>query len=685
MEVLAGQRSGERPQDAVRYRLYLSGETSQSDPRDALERQLEGIVGRLALLCAGYIWHNEAFRLKYTAARGDIPAHIGGVTNFGDNVDDEWFIVYLIQQVTKEFPDFVASVEDNDGEFLLIEAAEFLPKWLNPDTSANRVFFYHGELHIIPIPQNPGELSWLPSSNPTIPQALNLLTAHSEKCLAAEPIRKAISRRIQRGSHKLACWRTSNLLGTEVIMVLCAGSVGDWNLSRYKMQSTEFFLMQSLALYPEKIHGDRHCAYCYVPAGIAAVLKRRPDLLAPAIQAFYLRDPIDLRACRPFKLFLPETRVTTLVTFTKCLYAQLQQQQFIPDRRSGYTLPAQSDRHFKAHALGMKLAHGFEILCSKCSQPLTTDSKTGSSVSSDPLWEGFINSLKKNAYFRGELAGSAQYRELLQTAEIYFQQAVARSKSSSTLSPGEQVLQLLQTLSYSVEELQKEGDSLSPEDDDSWLDISPEQLDQMLEEASGKKLLNSARREEEEDYDLSDVTKSMKAFVSKVSSHEGAELPWSSATSQVQFDVNSFTSALEKILGVESDQLDSDDLDEEEDCDLLDSDAESDTKKEKPEEGVSAAETLENIRDYMEQMDQELAGTHIGKSFTKITGEAGSDRPDITEETESEGNLKILPVDVDLNLVENLLESYSSQAGLAGPASNILQSMGIRLPDNQDK
>ncbi|XP_067828549.1 protein ecdysoneless homolog isoform X2 [Heptranchias perlo] len=635
MEVLAGQRSGERPQDAVRYRLYLSGETSQSDPRDALERQLEGIVGRLALLCAGYIWHNEAFRLKYTAARGDIPAHIGGVTNFGDNVDDEWFIVYLIQQVTKEFPDFVASVEDNDGEFLLIEAAEFLPKWLNPDTSANRVFFYHGELHIIPIPQNPGELSWLPSSNPTIPQALNLLTAHSEKCLAAEPIRKAISRRIQS--------------------------------------------------YPEKIHGDRHCAYCYVPAGIAAVLKRRPDLLAPAIQAFYLRDPIDLRACRPFKLFLPETRVTTLVTFTKCLYAQLQQQQFIPDRRSGYTLPAQSDRHFKAHALGMKLAHGFEILCSKCSQPLTTDSKTGSSVSSDPLWEGFINSLKKNAYFRGELAGSAQYRELLQTAEIYFQQAVARSKSSSTLSPGEQVLQLLQTLSYSVEELQKEGDSLSPEDDDSWLDISPEQLDQMLEEASGKKLLNSARREEEEDYDLSDVTKSMKAFVSKVSSHEGAELPWSSATSQVQFDVNSFTSALEKILGVESDQLDSDDLDEEEDCDLLDSDAESDTKKEKPEEGVSAAETLENIRDYMEQMDQELAGTHIGKSFTKITGEAGSDRPDITEETESEGNLKILPVDVDLNLVENLLESYSSQAGLAGPASNILQSMGIRLPDNQDK
>jgi len=33
----------------------------------------------------------------------------------------------------------VDSVQDSDGEFLLIEAAEYLPKWLNPDTAENRV------------------------------------------------------------------------------------------------------------------------------------------------------------------------------------------------------------------------------------------------------------------------------------------------------------------------------------------------------------------------------------------------------------------------------------------------------------------------------------------------------------------------------------------------------------------
>ena len=39
------------------------------------------------------------------------------------------------------------------------------------------------------------------------------------------------------------------------------------------------------------------------------------------------------------------------------------------------------------------------------------------------------------------------------------------------------------------------------------------------------------------------------------------------------------------------------------------------------------------------------------------------------------------PVDVDFNLVKNLLDSYSSQGGMAGPGSNILHSLGIRIPE----
>lgn len=31
-----------------------------------------------------------------------------GTTKFGDNIEDEWFIVYIVKQITKEFPELVA-------------------------------------------------------------------------------------------------------------------------------------------------------------------------------------------------------------------------------------------------------------------------------------------------------------------------------------------------------------------------------------------------------------------------------------------------------------------------------------------------------------------------------------------------------------------------------------------------
>lgn len=43
-----------------------------------------------------------------------------------------------------------------------------------------------------------------------------------------------------------------------------------------------------------------------------------------------------------------------------------------------------------------------------------------------------------------------------------------------------------------------------------------------------------------------------------------------------------------------------------------------------------------------------------------------------------------LPVDVDHNLVTNLLKSYSGQAGLPGPASNLLGRMGVKLAPGTD-
>nr|XP_054493368.1 LOW QUALITY PROTEIN: protein ecdysoneless homolog [Agelaius phoeniceus] len=373
------------------------------------------------------------------------------------------------------------------------------------------------------------------------------------------------------------------------------------------------------------------------------------------------------------------------VTFTRCLYAQLVQQQFVPDRRSGYTLPAPSHPQYRAYELGMKLAHGFEMLCSKSSK-VAPDAKRN--VLSGLLWERFLRSLKEKDYFKGEMEGSAKYLELLHMAEDHFQQCVAVPESCDEVSPGDEILTLLQTTPIDLKEFERAAACLPAEDDDSWLDITPGALDQMLKETRNESLPST--NEEEQSYDLGAVAESMKAFVSKVSTHEGAELPWSSDESQVTFDVDSFTKALERILGADSEELDSDDLDEGEEEELGfsdEDDEELDAGNERQEQKVSPEELVGSLKAYMRDMDRELAQTNVGKSFSSHKRGASSVG---AAPCESAGPgcgaeaAELAALDVDMNLVANLLESYSAQAGLAGPTSNILQSLGLNLPESTE-
>lgn len=65
--------------------------------------------------------------------------YLHGLTNFGDSVDDEWLIVYILRELSNRFQDLWIKIVDTDGEFLLIEAANALPRWLNPEIADNRV------------------------------------------------------------------------------------------------------------------------------------------------------------------------------------------------------------------------------------------------------------------------------------------------------------------------------------------------------------------------------------------------------------------------------------------------------------------------------------------------------------------------------------------------------------------
>ncbi|XP_057704617.1 protein ecdysoneless homolog [Corythoichthys intestinalis] len=645
-------------EDAVQYKLFLTEPVSSTDIEDHLSCLVEEILAKIAPLSMQYIWQKQPFNIKYYPEKGGVPAHIGGSTQFGDNVEDEWFIVYLLKHITEAFPGLVARVEDNDGEFLLIEVADHLPKWLNPDTSENRVFIYRGVLHLLPCPSRSNPTGIPKDVVPSIQQAITLLSSQPGACRASSKITSSLDKRLDG--------------------------------------------------YPEKIGASLHHAHCFIPAGVAMVLAQRPDLVAPAVSAFYLRDPIDLQACRDFKNFPPDTRVLTSVTFTRCLYAQLQQQQFIPDKRSGFTMPLRSDPRYKSHELGMKLAHGFEILCSKCKMPSSEDD---SLVSCNPQWKRFLQSLKSNGYFREEIEGSAHYRELMTSAENFFKQSVA--STISDVPPGEEVLQLLSSCGpINMDELRKQEAQLPQEDNDNWLDVTAQDLERMLEERSGSApdiitikhpqtvrpaeeaagctLTEDSEKVEEAACSLAGVSEKMKEFLNTKSSYMGAELPWNcSSNNPFTYDTATLISELERILDTnEEDSLDSDDICEDEWEEVGDDDDDEIEEESSAHMKMNGMEALDTLKGYMDQMDQELTNTNIGQSFNQMT--SSSVRPPGKEGSPSPATAagdadQIQPLDVDLNLVTNLLESLSSQEGLAGPASNLLQSIGIHLPLNSDR
>lgn len=85
------------------------------------------------------------------------------------------------------------------------------------------------------------------------------------------------------------------------------------------------------------------------------------------------------------------------------------------------------------------------------------------------------------------------------------------------------------------------GFSLCLSPGDSWLDITAQDLERMLQERSGgradagsqnsrstkqRQHVEDSKEEEEAGYSLVAVSQGMKNFLSAMSSHEGAELPW---------------------------------------------------------------------------------------------------------------------------------------------------------------
>lgn len=596
-----------RLENVVEYQIFdisfLGGESTETF-------DVQGVLYDIlsysqSLIGSDYIWQNDCFNLQACEGQGghaeQIP-FLEGSVNFDDNIEDEWFIVYLLMSITKRFPHAAVTVKDNDGEFLLIEAADFLPKWLEPETSENRVFLYQGKLHIVPLPTKPSEITIFPAGTPTINQSLKILKENSKITVASQWIQDPILRIIQECPNKASF----------------------------------------------------HHVLCHLPMAVKYLLEKKPSLIAPAVLAFVNRDPIDEKTCQQLKHFSLESPVPHRVCFTKCLYGQLVKQNFVPDKSALKLLPEISSNAYKGHVVGLQLTYGFEILYSQ--QCGSRNGIPTSTTPGDQKWEKYLCALNRHGYFKEEVVGSQLYGQLIDSAQEYF----LRNCLSPEGNPSKvnEIEKLLQGMPSCYECSTIEASEIPPDDDESWLEISPEELEMMLLQYGGKGQLSHGN------VDLNNVVDGMNSFVETISGYEGAEFPSElSEDTDIQFDAEGFIKSLDKLF-------------------VKPGHTGRHIGESSEEESSDSTEEDEQYCQYTNAMDEELSSTHIGKSFVKIESKNvdGGSKATSSESTDIEDVMK--PIDVDLNLVQNFLESYSSQDGMPGPVSNIFNSMGISVPSN---
>jgi hypothetical protein len=520
-----------RMENWVQYRIH----GSTIDERIATEWTL-----KYNNLHPEYIWHKESFCLQFQ------DGYLIGKTHIGECIEDEWFLVYLLKLLSIEYPELVIQVQDNDGEFLLIEAADHLPTEMEPDMMENRVFLYSGKLHIIPL-----EITFM-----GLHEAISII---------------------------------QSALQTEASSVIA---------------QTAF---RRADCYPFRIREIMHKAQVKIPHRIAHILHHCPQLVAPAIELLYTRDPFSTKVCHRMEHFPPIDLVDMTVTFTRTLYAQLLNIPFrAPDV---FDMPASEHPSYTAHELGMKLACGFEILLTRNFEVLDHDS-----------YHKFKKRLEQLGYFQNEIEGSQLYQKLEVKAKTQFLQ---QHKNP-----------------YWIEELKKLmttplTDPLlfcnDASGDDSWMYMEQKDLDQLLESKKVQldDLDDDFSLDEEDEQELEKLTglvAGVDRFVKKDSGVKGVLVPGQLSDDEdsdeeylpISFDADKYLSAL---------QPDS-------------------TRPSSKEEEL----TLHSLEDELQGIRENDFETHEGE------------------------------INVNYNLLKNLITSFSEQDGLAGPASNLISSLGLPLP-----
>ncbi|KAI0768553.1 SGT1-domain-containing protein [Trametes elegans] len=448
-------------EDTLQYILY--------PPPDQTDRVSATALATLATeytqsLLPGHLWHRDSFELKVAPdPEGNKDSWVlEGTMRVGDCIDDEWCTVWLLREISKKW-DVVISVWDSDGEFLLIEAADDLPSWVTPTNAENRVWIHNSRLHLVPLSHVSAPSSktrrrrYLPHQGDDEEAGLNDAEDEEDFITATDAVKL----------------------------------VRDPLIQTTAPEKVEQTVWQRISGYPAALRQHVHVTKAYLPLDVAKALAVNPPLVQKAVEAFYTRDALQLRAAQKMARFPPEPAVLVSVKMTRTAYAQLVGQKFHPPKAFGRWVEKEGTKEWRWRDIGMKIACGFEMLYqeSKNRKETLTANFDGSSASlnalkdnlrRNPEYAEYIQRLLSVGYFKGELEGSQRWTDLENQAAAAF---VAARKEDDASRPSFATVVQGALGEYTDDRGLPSGE----EDSDDWLNVDAADFDAMLEKTAGDK------------------------------------------------------------------------------------------------------------------------------------------------------------------------------------------------------
>ncbi|RKF53308.1 Protein ecdysoneless-like protein [Golovinomyces cichoracearum] len=597
------------PEDSVEYSLFVVNPKLKS--HDEIRNKLD-IIRRESIemtenLLKDYIWQRDCFNLEIQIYHGRLYLH--GITNYSDSVEDEWLIVYILREITKKFQDLWIKVVDTFGELLLIEAANALPRWLNPEIADNRVWIHNNKLYIIPL------CAALSQSNDgsTIPNSRPLELDESLEIISSKP---------------------------EIL------------INPPLIEKEAFFRLQS---YPSQIAASLHHAFVRIPRKLAFILRELPSAISPAIEAFYLRDPIALKSLhvdRSKLVFSPDDLVKISIRFTRLLFAQIKSQEFsLPlSWEEIFAEAKNSGKEFLEQLkLGMKLTSGFEMLMKDSQHKKETIVEKikilieRSVVDGNPSLPSDVEITCWNEKFKEDSESwmDVDYRE--------FERELAGKFSSKNLDSN----------------LQGDGSS-------GFGDAKTQADLRKIVERFESFLNDDQTGSDELDPDDMDIDNDEEYSSEEYSESEGED-------KEISFDKDEYSRLMRELMGTSSEK--NNEVHEFDDPQNLNG---SPPKKDETniieEEDELNNEFEKNDTQHKDNCDllRDCISSNISKGKGNLEEKARSE-----EDSDSE-NGSDAEIDIDFDLAKNLIESFRSQGGLAGPAGNLFGLMGIQMPPAKD-